>query len=46
MAGKMDALYDRAAARDFIDYGLEPGQVAAMRERFRAWRAELQISPG
>ncbi|WP_307798025.1 nucleotidyl transferase AbiEii/AbiGii toxin family protein [Actinoplanes flavus] len=94
MAGKMDALYNRAAARDFIDidaaitrgrytaeqlcilaseadagfdrqffaqmlgaisrfddqdfidYGLEPDQVAAMRERFRTWRAELQTSPG
>ncbi|TWG10890.1 nucleotidyltransferase AbiEii toxin of type IV toxin-antitoxin system [Actinoplanes teichomyceticus] len=93
MAGKMDALYNRAAARDFIDidaaitrgrytpkqlcnlaseadagfdrqyfaqmlgainrfddqdfidYGLEPDQVAAMRERFRTWQAELQTSP-
>jgi hypothetical protein len=94
MAGKMDALYNPAAARDFIDidaavtrglytperlctlaseadggfdrqffaqmlgmigrfddqdfidYGLEPDQIAAMRERFRAWRAELQALPG
>jgi len=93
MAGKMDALYNRAAARDFIDidaaitrgrytpeqlctlaseadagfdrqffaqmlgaigrfddqdfidYGLEPDQVAAMRDRFRAWQAELQTPP-
>lgn len=93
MAGKMDALYNRAAARDFIDidaaitrgrytpeqlctlaseadagfdrqffaqmlgmigrfddqdfidYGLESAQVAAMREHFRAWQAELQSSP-
>lgn len=90
MAGKMDALYNRAAARDFIDidaaitrgrytgeqlcalaseadggfdrqffaqmlsmiarfddqdfidYGLEPAGIAAMRARFRAWQAELQ----
>jgi hypothetical protein len=94
MAGKMDALYNRAAARDFIDidaaiargrytpeqlcalaseadagfdrqffaqmlgmigrfddqdfidYGLESAQVAVMRERFQAWQAELQSSPG
>ena len=93
MAGKMDALYNRAAARDFIDidaaitrgrytperlctlaseadggfdrqffaqmlgmigrfddqdfidYGLESAQIAPMRERFRAWQAELQSSP-
>ena len=93
MAGKMDALYNRAAARDFIDidaaitrgrytpeqlcilaseadagfdrqffaqmlgaigrfddqdfldYGLEPNQVAAMRGRFRAWQAELRSLP-
>ncbi|WP_436535984.1 nucleotidyl transferase AbiEii/AbiGii toxin family protein [Actinoplanes sp. HUAS TT8] len=94
MAGKMDALYNRAAARDFIDidaaitggrytpeqlcilaseadagfdrqffaqmlgaigrfddqdfidYGLEPDQVSAMRGRFRAWQAELKSLPG
>ncbi|MCU7725390.1 nucleotidyl transferase AbiEii/AbiGii toxin family protein [Actinoplanes sp. KI2] len=94
MAGKMDALYNRAAARDFIDidaaitggrytperlcalaseadsgfdrrffaqmlgmigrfddqdfidYGLGSTQVAAMRERFRAWQAELQSAAG
>ena len=94
MAGKMDALYNRAAARDFIDidaaitrgrytperlctlaseadagfdrqffaqmlgmisrlddqdfidYGLKSAQVDAMRERFRAWRTELQSSSG
>jgi aryl carrier-like protein len=32
--------------QDFIDYGLEPAQVAAMRERFRVWHAELQSPPG
>jgi aryl carrier-like protein len=32
--------------QDFIDYGLESAQVAAMRERFRAWQVELQSSPG
>jgi hypothetical protein len=89
MAGKMDALYNRAAARDFldidaaitggrytpdelctlaveadagfdrqlfaqmlgsiarfddqdfIDYGLEPGDVAAMRDRIRGWQTIL-----
>lgn len=94
LAGKMDALYNRAAARDFIDidaaitrglytpeqlctlaseadagfdrpffaqmlgmigrfddqdfidYGLEPDQVVTMRERFRAWQAEIQSPPG
>ncbi|MEV6299487.1 nucleotidyl transferase AbiEii/AbiGii toxin family protein [Actinoplanes sp. NPDC051861] len=94
MAGKMDALYNRAAARDFIDidaaitrgrytqeqlcvlaseadagfdrqffaqmlgtierlddqdffdYGLERDQVASMRERFRAWQAEIRSLPG
>jgi hypothetical protein len=93
LAGKMDALYNRAAARDFIDidaaitrglytpeqlctlaseadagfdrrffaqmlgmigrlddqdfidYGVESAQIAAMRERFRAWQAELQSPP-
>lgn len=93
MAGKMDALYNRAAARDFldidaaitrgrytpdelctlaadadagfdrqlfarmlgsiarfddqdfIDYGLEPGDVAAMRDRIRGWQAQLQAAP-
>lgn len=93
MAGKMDALYNRAAARDFldidaaiargrytpdelctlaadadagfdqqlfaqmlgsiarfddqdfIDYGLEPGDVAAMRDRIRVWQAQLQAPP-
>src|SRR3954452_18952388 len=90
MAGKMDALYNRAAARDFldidaaitrgrytpdelcalaaaadagfdsalfaqmfgsiarfddqdfIDYGFEPRDVAAMRDRFRSWQEQLQ----
>lgn len=90
MAGKMDALYNRAAARDFldidaaiargrytpdelctlaadadagfdrqlfaqmlgsitrfddqdfIDYGLEPNDVAAMRDRVRGWQTQLQ----
>jgi hypothetical protein len=90
MAGKMDALYNRAAARDFldvdaaitrgrytpdelcalaanadagfdrqlfaqmlgsiarfddqdfIDYGLDPGDVASMRDRIRGWQARLQ----
>ncbi|MET8148930.1 nucleotidyl transferase AbiEii/AbiGii toxin family protein [Actinoplanes sp. NPDC049668] len=94
MAGKMDALYNRAAARDFIDldaaitrgrytseqlcalasnadagfdrqffaqmlgmigrfddqdlldYGLEPAQIATMRERFRLWQGELQPPSG
>lgn len=94
MAGKMDALYNRAAARDFLDidaaitrglytperlcalaaeadagfdpqffahmlgmigrfddqdfldYGLEPAQVAGMRDRFRAWQDELRSSQG
>jgi hypothetical protein len=90
MAGKMDALYNRAAARDFLDvdaainqgrytpdelcalaaaadagfdrqlfarmlgsiarfddqdfldYGQDPREVAAMRERIRAWQSHLQ----
>lgn len=46
MAGKMDALYNRAAARDFIDYGLVASQVAAMRERFRVWGDALRSAPG
>jgi len=92
MAGKMDALYNRAAARDFldidaaitrgrytpeelcrlaaeadagfdrghfaqmlgsvrrfddqdfIDYGLEPAEVAAMRLRIRDWQTSLQVA--
>jgi nucleotidyltransferase AbiEii toxin of type IV toxin-antitoxin system len=92
MAGKMDALYNRAAARDFldidaaitrgrytpdelctlaadadagfdrqlfaqmlgsitrfddqdfIDYGLEPSDVAAMRDRIRGWQTQLRAS--
>ncbi|GAA2881070.1 hypothetical protein [Actinoplanes cyaneus] len=31
--------------QDFIDYGLEPDRVAAMRERFRTWQAGLRTSP-
>jgi hypothetical protein len=94
MAGKMDALYNRAAARDFldidaaisrgrytpdelctlaadadagfdrqlfaqmlgsiarfddqdfVDYGLEPGDVAAMRDRIRGWQTQLQAPLG
>ncbi|BFU47225.1 hypothetical protein KRMM14A1004_54620 [Krasilnikovia sp. MM14-A1004] len=89
MAGKMDALYNRAAARDFldidaaitagrytpdelcrlaadadagfdrqlfarmlgsitrfddqdfIDYGIEPREIAAMRDRMRGWQNQL-----
>lgn len=49
MAGKMDALYNRAAARDFLDvdhedfveYGVSLEQVAALRQRVGGWRVVL-----
>lgn len=49
MAGKMDALYNRAAARDFLDvdhedfveYGVSLEQVAALRQRVEGWRVVL-----
>jgi hypothetical protein len=30
--------------QDFVDYGLDPREVAVMRDRIREWQAQLQAS--
>jgi len=39
---RMLGMIERFDDQDFVDYGLDAAKVVTIRERFRAWQAELQ----